>query len=63
MRDRTVSLPCLIVSAVAYALAAVSCLVSMALLLFSDETALMLVTLLLAAGLTVFATAASRGGR
>lgn len=62
MRERKAGAVRLVISAVTYVLAAISCLVSMALLL-TDENALMLVTLLLAIGLGVFAAAVGRGGR
>lgn len=62
MRERKAGVVRLVISAVTYVLAAISCLVSMALLL-TDENALMLVTLLLAIGLGVFAAAVGRGGR
>lgn len=64
MRERKAGVVRLVISAVTYVLAAISCLVSMALLLLlTDENALMLVTLLLAIGLGVFAAAVGRGGR
>ena len=63
MRERKAGAVRLVISAVTYVLAAISCLVSMALLLLTDENALMLGTLLLALGLGVFAAAVGRGGR
>jgi VIT1/CCC1 family predicted Fe2+/Mn2+ transporter len=62
MRERKAGVVRLVISAVTYVLAAILCLVSMALLV-TDENALMLVTLLLAIGLGVFAAAVGRGGR